>query len=178
MKNAVKYTLFTFLAVVVILQFIPVTIPENTDDLSNDLIQTQNVPTEVADILRQSCYDCHSSNTVYPWYSHVAPVSWLVVRDVNKGREELNFSEWNSLSKRKQLKSLNNIAEEVESKEMPMKIYTVVHRDAALDENDISLITSWANTTSEQMLNSDEDPSPEVETDEEVVEEIEDDTIQ
>jgi len=176
MKKAAKYTLIAFLALVIIVQFIPVVLPENTDDLSNDLIQTQNIPTEVADILQQSCYDCHSSNTVYPWYSHVAPVSWLVIRDVNNGREELNFSQWKSLSKRKQLKTLNNIAEEVESKEMPMPIYTLIHRDAILDESAINLVVNWATTTSEQMLNNNEDPSAAIDPNEQVAVENEDDS--
>jgi len=176
MKKTAKYILIAFLALVILIQFIPVAIPENTDDLSNDLIQTQNIPAEVADILSQSCYDCHSSNTVYPWYSHVAPVSWLVIRDVNNGREELNFSEWKSLSKRKQLKTLNNIAEEVESKEMPMPIYTIIHSDAILDEGAINLVVNWATTTAEQMLNSNGDQSAVLESHEQVAEENEDDT--
>jgi hypothetical protein len=81
-------------------------------------------------------------------------VSWLVIKDINEGREELNFTEWNSLSKRKQLKLLNDIAEEVESKQMPMEIYTVIHRNAILDEEDINLVVSWAKITADEMLNS------------------------
>ena len=176
MKKAAKYSLFAFVALMLIIQFIPVAVPENTEDFSNDLLQTQNVPEEVTNILRQSCYDCHSAQTVYPWYSRVAPVSWLVIRDVNEGRKELNFSDWNTLNKRKQLKSLNNIAEEVESKKMPMPIYTIIHRNAILDENDIQLVVNWANSTAEQMLNSNEDQQPSEETNEKTEANTDDDS--
>jgi hypothetical protein len=173
MKKILKFTLLAFVALMVIIQFIPVEVPENSDELSNDLLQTAVVPEEVTNILKTSCYDCHSMQTSYPWYSHVAPASWLVIKDVNEGREELNFTEWNSLSKRKQLKLLNDIAEIVESKEMPMPIYTVIHRGAILDEADISLVVNWATTTAEEMLGGNDDAIEEGEEEEGEEEEVE-----
>ena len=167
MKKILKFTLLAFLALAVIIQFIPVTVPENSEDLSDDLLQTSILPEEVTYILKTSCYDCHSMQTNYPWYSHLAPASWLVIKDVNDGREELNFTEWNSLSKRKQLKLLNDIAEIVEAKEMPMPIYTVIHRNAILDETDISLVVNWAMTTAEEMLEGNDDATEESVEDEE-----------
>ena len=178
MKKTLRLSLLGILAIGIFIQLIPYSLPENNEDLSNDLIATQNVPSEISNILMQSCYDCHSTQTVYPWYSYVAPVSWLVARDVNKGREELNLSAWNTLSKRKQLKSLNNIAEEVESREMPMKIYTLVHRNSILDENEINLIVNWANTKAEQMLNTNDKSNASEEESGEEESENEDATVQ
>ncbi len=163
MKKILKFTLLAFLVLAIIIQFIPVAVPENSEDLSRDLLQTSDVPEEVTYILKTSCYDCHSMQTNYPWYTHLAPASWLLIKDVNNGREDLNFTEWNSLSKRKQLRSLNDIAEVVESKEMPMPIYTVIHRDAILDEVEISMVVNWAKSTADEMLEGNADATEESE---------------
>ncbi len=152
MKKPLNKILIGLIAAGIIIQFIPITLPENNPDLSADLLQTQTVPADVSAILKMTCYDCHSSQTVYPWYSHVAPVSWLVAKDVREGREELNMSEWGTLSKRKQIKTLNDIAEVVEQKEMPMKIYTLIHRDAILDDADITTLISWTSARAEELL--------------------------
>ena len=109
-----KITIWAVLALFVILQFIPNTYPEVVKSNEHDLILTGNVPDEIEQILRTSCYDCHSNETKYPWYAYIAPVSWQVVRDVNQGRSELNFSEWDSLKSRDKIKLLDEIAEEVD----------------------------------------------------------------
>ena len=92
-----KITIWVVLALFVILQFIPNTYPEVNRSNEHDLILTGDVPEEVGLILKTSCYDCHSNETRYPWYAYIAPVSWLVVKDVKNGRGDLNFSEWDSL---------------------------------------------------------------------------------
>ena len=155
MKKALKYTAYGLLLAFIVIQFIPTALPENNSDLSNDMILTEQAPDEVKIILSKACYDCHSNQTVYPWYSHVAPVSWLVAKDTREGRDELNFSEWAELSKRKKIKTLNGMAEEVEEKNMPMKIYTVVHRDAILTDEEISTLISWTKSQSDKILGGD-----------------------
>ena len=75
--------------------------------------------TEVVSVLRRACYDCHSNETVWPWYSRVAPVSWVIAHDVNEGRAALNFSTWNQLSPEKQAKAINESWEEVAEGKMP-----------------------------------------------------------
>ena len=138
-----KITIWVVLALFVILQFIPNTYPEVVKLNEHDLIQTGNVPDEIQRILKSSCYDCHSNETKYPWYAYIAPVSWLVVRDVNKGRDELNFSEWDSLKSREKIKLLDEIAEEVEEGNMPMPIYTVTHGEASLDDSQKQILEEW-----------------------------------
>ncbi len=144
-----KITIWVVLALFVILQFIPNTYPENKKSNEHDLILTGDVPEEVELILKNSCYDCHSNETRYPWYAYIAPVSWLVVRDVKLGRAELNFSEWDNLKSRDKIKLLDEIAEEVEDGNMPIPIYTITHGDAALDDYKKQLLAEWT----ENMMN-------------------------
>lgn len=155
MKKALRFLAAGSLLVLIIIQFIPVDLPENNSDHSKDMVQTENAPDEVKFILSKSCYDCHSNQTVYPWYSKVAPVSWLVAKDIREARDEMNFSEWAELSKRKKIKMLNELAEEVEEKKMPLKIYTVVHRDAILTDEEISIIKSWTKSQSDKIMGGD-----------------------
>ncbi|MCB9892964.1 MAG: heme-binding domain-containing protein [Planctomycetes bacterium] len=84
---------------------------------------------ETRDLAKRACFDCHSNETVWPWYSNVAPVSWLVQHDVDEGREHLNFSEWN----RKQ-KHADDAAEEVREGEMPLAVYLPAHPEARLTD--------------------------------------------
>jgi len=152
MKKALKYLAIGFLVVLVIIQFVPAHLPANNSDLTNDMVLTENIPDDVKLILEKACYDCHSNQTVYPWYSRIAPVSWLVAKDTREGRDELNFSEWADLKKRKKIKYLNGMAEEVEEKKMPMKIYTVIHKDAILTDVEISTLISWTKSQSEKII--------------------------
>ena len=114
-------------------------------DRSNPPVESE-VPASptVRVILRRACYDCHSHETVWPWYSHVAPVSWLVARDVRKGREELNFSTWNQIPIQRQVKKLKESWKEVEEGEMPPWYYVSMHRDATLTAEDRTALRDWA----------------------------------
>lgn len=93
-------------------------------------------PPEVQAILDRSCADCHSHETRWPWYAHVAPVSWLVARDVHEGRKHLNFSTFDSYSAKRQRNKTKELWEEVDKGEMPTWIYLVIHRDAVLSDAD------------------------------------------
>ena len=101
-------------------------------------------PSEVASILRRSCYDCHSHETRWPWYSRVAPVSWLVAGDVRDGRRHLNFSRWNRLDDGKRAHALEEIGEVVVKGEMPLRAYLVTHPGAKLTPADVEVLRSWA----------------------------------
>ena len=101
-------------------------------------------PAEVSALLKRSCYDCHSNETKWPWYSQVAPVSWLVARDVNDGRKHLNFSDWETYEPGRKLKKFKEIEEEVEAGEMPMEIYVALHGDAKMTAAEKTLMVEWA----------------------------------
>lgn len=103
-----------------------------------------SVPDDVRMVLENSCNDCHSNLTVWPWYSRVAPVSWLVYRDVKKGRDALNFSEWGEYSDRRRNRKLEEIEEKVADKEMPLKLYVRLHPGAALSVADAETLIEWS----------------------------------
>ncbi|EMS32272.1 hypothetical protein C943_01535 [Mariniradius saccharolyticus AK6] len=134
-------------ALIVISQFIPNELPAVETSNPGDIIQSGIVEDDVAALLKNSCYSCHSNETHYPWYSYVAPSSWLVAKDVREGRDELNFSTWTSYSMMDKLAKLDDIVEEVKEGEMPMGIYTLIHPSAKLDDAQIQLIVTWAETT-------------------------------
>ena len=102
-----------------------------------------NPPPEVAAVLRRSCMDCHSNRTIWPWYSHVAPVSWLVERDVRRGRDHLNFSEWNTYNFQEQSRLLADVASAVKNREMPLAQYAWIHH-ASLSDAETDLVYQWA----------------------------------
>lgn len=126
MKKIYRNILLVLLGIFILIQFIPV-------DRSNPKSEAEIfVAADVKTILKNSCYDCHSNQTVWPWYSYVAPVSWLVSNDVNEGREHLNFSNWEKLNAKKKAHKLDEIWEHVEKDEMPLPIYTFMHPSAKL----------------------------------------------
>jgi hypothetical protein len=102
-------------------------------------------------MLRTACYDCHSNETKWPWYSRVAPFSWLVAHDVNEGRQHLNLSDWPRQFPDRAGRRLDAIGEAVENGEMPMSKYTAIHADARLTKEDRQILTDWANAASDQL---------------------------
>ena len=107
------------------------------------LLAGARVPLEVRSTIDRSCRDCHSEATRYPWYSHIAPVSWLINSDIKQGRERLNFSKWSEYSVIRRERCLSEIANQVKDGGMPLAIYTFIHRDAKLSNADINTIFEW-----------------------------------
>jgi hypothetical protein len=107
---------------------------------------TSDVPArpEEKAMLRRACYDCHSNETVWPWYSAIAPVSWLVTRDVRAGRDELNFSAWTSYTTERLHKKLKETIDTLNEGEMPPWYYTLIHPTARLAEVDRAALKEWA----------------------------------
>lgn len=140
-------------AVFILLQFLQPALPEVTLDNPKDLlVNNPEIPADVAALLKNSCYDCHSNTTSYPWYSHLSPVSILVVRDINVGRDELNFSNWENLKKIEKASALDDIYGIVEADEMPMPIYTLIHQDAKLSEEEKQLLLTWTEDFGESLF--------------------------
>jgi hypothetical protein len=138
MRKMVFRIILLLLVAFVIIQFIPV-------DRSNPPVEAEiPAPPEVKTVLRSACYDCHSKETTWPWYSHIAPISWLVAQDVHAGRDELNFSTWNRYSTKQQVEKLKETLEEIEEGEMPPWFYLAVHRDIELSARDRDVLKTWA----------------------------------
>ncbi len=128
-----------FLGVVLVgIQFIPVR--QTNPPVENDLYAS----TEVKNILKRACYDCHSNETNWAWYTQIAPVSFLVASDVNKGREKVNFSEWGNLVTMDQMKMKEKIWEEVREEQMPLWQYRILHGDSKLSIEEKNIIRAWA----------------------------------
>ena len=136
MKRIFKYSFFSISLIFLGIQLIPV-------KRSNPPVVSEvDASIEVKAILKRSCYDCHSNEVNWPWYSYVAPVSWLVAHDVKEGREELNFSEWGRHSGDAEMKE--EIIEEIEEGEMPLPIYLITHPGASVSEQELTILKKWA----------------------------------
>ncbi len=118
--------------------------------LSN-FTEVYKVPKNIETTLRTSCYDCHSNNTNYPWYSYIQPIRFFMDGHINEGKKELNFNEFGNYSKRKQETKLDRIEKQIKKDEMPLSSYTLIHRNAILTTTQKEDIINWINT-----LNKDE----------------------
>jgi hypothetical protein len=107
------------------------------------VVRDVDAPPPVHELLRRACYDCHSNETQWPWYSAVAPVSWLLAHDVDEGRGELNFSTWDAYPAAKKAKKLKETADEVAEGEMPPWYYVMMHAPARLSEADRAALAAW-----------------------------------
>lgn len=125
------------------IQLIPTTRNQSNVVLATDFIKTFEVPYNIQNILKKSCYDCHSNNTNYPWYNKIQPASWLLENHIQEGKKELNFSEFGAYSKRRQKSKLKSIINQIKDDEMPLYSYTLIHKDAKLSEVDKELLISW-----------------------------------
>ena len=130
----------------VAIQFVPIewTSPPVQSDVPMPAEGAVQAPMDLKAVLARSCYDCHSNETVWPWYSRIAPVSWLIAEDVKKGRVELNFSVWDQYNERRKARKLKEIAEQVEQSKMPQWYYVLLHPEAKLSAGDKEMILRWA----------------------------------
>ena len=117
----------------------------------NDITVLYPPPAEVRQILATSCYDCHSNQTRYPWYAEIQPVGWWLASHVTDARRQLNFAEFGALSRKRQMKRLESIVDEVRDRTMPLKSYTYIHREAKLTDAQISALCNWAEGIQEKL---------------------------
>lgn len=139
-----KKILVFLLVVFVVMQFFG---PEkNEGELSslNAFLEEVNPPEDVKVILKETCFDCHSDVTRYPWYSSITPVNYWMAGHVDHGKDELNFSKWSAYSLKRKEHKMEEVWEEVAKKEMPLPSYTWTHGDADLTQEQIDLVVAWA----------------------------------
>jgi hypothetical protein len=138
MKPGAKWAIATLGVAAVAIQFVPV-------DRTNPPVEgAVSAPAEVESVLRRACYDCHSNETNWPWYSHLAPISWLTAHDVHEGRDALNFSTWSALDRRAQLEAIGKSWEEVQDHDMPPWYYLPLHWNAHLSSEDRAVVRGWS----------------------------------
>lgn len=150
-KRVMAGVLLGLVLLFVAAQFIRPT-PNRSEGASTAGIQTAyEVPEDVQQLLKRSCYDCHSNNTTYPWYSYVQPVGWLLNGDISEGKDELNFDEFASYPAFRQYRRLEAIRNQVEEGEMPLPAYAFMHRSAALNEQERERIILWVQALQDTM---------------------------
>jgi hypothetical protein len=125
--------------------------PHTNPPVQNDFVGRMNPPPDIAAMFHAACYDCHSDQTRWPWYSHVAPMSWQIVQDVNDGRHNLNLSEWPSDNPQRAWKRMEDMSEEIDDGEMPLKKYTLIHADARLTTAQRNELTQWLDSAVDQL---------------------------
>lgn len=142
-----KIALFLLSACIVVMSL--ATMPTKSTAPGIAILSSAQIAPNVRAILERSCQDCHSEATHYPWYSYVAPVSFLIRSDVIRGREHLNLSRWSEYSLVRKERSLSEIANQVKDRDMPLPKYTLIHRNARLSDADIEAVFNW--TQSERL---------------------------
>ena len=119
--------------------------------LQTDITNTVTVPSNVKTILVAACYDCHSNNTRYPWYSYIQPGGWWLANHIKEGKEELNFSEFGTYSHRRQINKLRSIETSIKDGAMPLSSYTLLHKGARLTNDEKALIIAWTNKVKDSL---------------------------
>lgn len=142
-KKILKYTLYTLLGVFVVIQFIRPTKNVGKVHGDNDINHVVNVPENVEAILVKACYDCHSNNTNYPWYTNIQPFGWWIQHHVDEGIEELNFSEYKNYKLKRQRHKLHECEEMIEEDEMPLNSYLWIHSEAKLTKEEKQALITW-----------------------------------
>ena len=143
--NKYKNVLIGLAGILILIQFIH---PDRNEsgDTTYDITRKYPVSDSVKQVLKTSCYDCHSNTTKYPWYYNIQPVAWWLAHHVNEGKDELNFSEFGSYPIGRQYHKLEEITRVLKEGEMPISSYTLIHGYAKLNDAQLKLLTGWANS--------------------------------
>lgn len=128
------------------IQFFPMDYNQSEIVPQNDFMFVNKVPATVEKSLQVSCYDCHSNNTNYPWYNKIQPLAWFMKDHIQHGKEELNFNEWGTYSDRRKNSKLRSIMNQIESDEMPLDSYTLIHRDAIFSKIEKEAVLNYMKT--------------------------------
>jgi hypothetical protein len=153
MKKILTIIIASLLFIFIVIQFFP---PKKNDKIlnpQNDIVFQLEIPTAVKIKIVDACYDCHSDKTVYPLYNKIAPVSWMLARDIRRAKKHMNFSEWANYDKKTQIKLLTNICDEIKAGDMPLKSYVFMHSRAVINPKELEEICKWTDQAAEQVLN-------------------------
>ena len=151
MKKIFKRLFFVLLLAFIVIQFFRPAKNKAEGMSKNDITTLYAVPEDVQSVLKTSCYDCHSNNTVYPWYAEVQPVAWWLNGHVQDGKKDLNFSEFASYRPRRLYRKLEEINELIKENEMPLNSYLWIHKDAKLSDQQKLTLANWVNAVRDTM---------------------------
>lgn len=147
-----KKILIILALVFIIIQFFRIDKTNPSVDKNMDFVTIKNAPEDVAQSIRNSCYDCHSNESVYPWYANIQPIAWFLKNHINEGRKELNFSTFATYDAVRQARKLNKAAREVEEGEMPLESYLLIHQNAKLSEEQKEKMINFFKTVKEDIM--------------------------
>ena len=138
MSRRSRNVLLILATILIVIQFIP--IPKTNPPVTGEI----SAPEPVMAVFQRSCYDCHSNRTVWPWYSRLAPASWLLYRDVTGGRRAMNFSEWQQMPALRQNRRRKGVWTEVQGSDMPPWFYRPLHPSGKLSDADKAILKAWS----------------------------------
>jgi hypothetical protein len=134
------------LMLIVVMQFVQPKRNQAEGLSQNDISKVYSIPSDLHKTFVNKCYDCHSNNTRYPWYSNIQPIGWWLAAHVHDGKEELNFAEFKTYNEKRKAHKMEELQEVAEDRSMPLKAYTMFHKNAELTENDEQMIKDWIAT--------------------------------
>ncbi|MBS1626569.1 MAG: heme-binding domain-containing protein [Bacteroidetes bacterium] len=139
----IKKILIVFIVAFVIIQFFRPKKNIAAGEQPNHISKLYNVPDSVKTIFTKACNDCHSNNTNYPWYNNIQPVAWWLNKHVIDGKRHFNVDEFSTYSIAKQYKKMKECIDELKEGEMPLTSYTLIHRDAILNNAEKQTLINW-----------------------------------
>jgi cytochrome c551/c552 len=142
-KLSLKRIGIAFIVVFIVIQVFRINKTITPVNEQTDFIAVTQTNPEVATILKNACYDCHSNQPTYPWYTSIAPVSWWIKNHINEGSKHLNFSIWQTYTVKRKDHKLEECVEMIEEGEMPMNSYTWMHPEAKLTDAQKQLLIDW-----------------------------------
>jgi hypothetical protein len=149
--QVIKKILLLLLMAFIAIQFIRPDRNKQDGILITDISKMISISDSVHAVLTKACYDCHSNNTNYPWYTTIQPVGWLMAKHIKKGKVVLNFSEFGNYSVRKRLSKLTGIANSIKDDDMPLSSYKIMHTYARLDSGEKSLLINWVQQSKDSL---------------------------
>jgi hypothetical protein len=152
MKRLLKISLLTLVVLFILIQFYPRPRKNIQQSVNpNDISVSHRISPAIQGILKSSCYDCHSNNTTYPWYAEMQPVAWWLGNHIRDGKKQLNFSDFGTYNLSGKYKKFDEIIKEVKGGGMPLKSYTLIHRNAKLAPSEKAQLLNWASAEYEGM---------------------------
>ena len=143
--------LLSLATVFVVIQFIQPAHNRSVQVLPGEFIAAYKPSPQIQSLLQNACYDCHSNNTNYPWYSNIQPVAWIMARHIKNGKAKMNFSDFGSNSNRRQISKLKEISNQIKDDEMPIISYKLIHKTARLSVAEKILLMNWLQVTADSL---------------------------
>ncbi|MFC6267974.1 heme-binding domain-containing protein [Frigoriflavimonas asaccharolytica] len=149
-----KKIFYVFLLAFILIQFFQIDKTNEPVNKGVDFLTIKKTPEPIAKLINASCYDCHSNETKYPWYASLQPVGWFLESHFEDGRKHLNFSKFATYEPKKQAHKLEEAANEIETKEMPLDSYTIVHTETNLSDENRKMLVEYFKKIRMEILES------------------------